>query len=298
MKWSGAVWMPLGLCLPLLVAPAAAPPSQGGSAARLVAQLGSDRFEEREAATRLLLELEAVPGELRAAVRSPDPEVRKRAAEIVGGIEKGLASRALGEAAALARDGEIDQVIERAVRWAGQDGGLQGPKALHALVKRLVAEQVRLHDAAHLATTVSLAGLVCNGGRPDRLFSFDSRGAPRALGYKSTKLAYFFLRGAGVTVEGRGEGVIISTGDVTVSGDRERDFSLILSCGSVTLEEGCDHALIVCDGDVRVRPGLRWGHLRHSLIVARGDVTIPAETWRCVVLAGGSVRNAGYTLGG
>jgi hypothetical protein len=281
--------------LPGLAFGAAPPRSSTAEVDRLIERLGSDSFEERERASRALEAFEelAMPALVRAS-RSKDPEVRLRATRLVDGMEKGHAARALQEAAALARDGEVDQLIERAVRSSEQDGNLEGPKALHALVKRLVAEQVRLHDETHLTATVSLAGLICNGGRPERLAVFDSRGAPRALGYKATRRgAYFFLRGAGVTVEGPGKGVIVSTGDVTVSGDRERDFCLILSCGSVTLEEGCVEAVIVCDGDVRVRGGLRWGHLGHCLIVARGDVTLPADTWGCVVVAGGKVTKSG-----
>jgi hypothetical protein len=62
---------------------AAAPPARQGAVARLVRQLGSDDFDEREAASRGLEALgrAALPA-LHRAVRSPDLEVRRRARDL------------------------------------------------------------------------------------------------------------------------------------------------------------------------------------------------------------------------
>src|SRR5262245_45034999 len=63
-----------------------APPSPGAEpdpdrVDRLIRQLGSDRFKEREAAAKALEELgePALPALKRAATDSPDVEVRRRA---------------------------------------------------------------------------------------------------------------------------------------------------------------------------------------------------------------------------
>src|SRR6516162_1905002 len=61
-----------------------APPEP--DAARLVRDLGSADFAVREAATRRLLECEAPPPALRAALKSGDAEVARRARRIIDEI--------------------------------------------------------------------------------------------------------------------------------------------------------------------------------------------------------------------
>ncbi len=55
---------------------------------RLIDQLGSERFQDREQATRQLAQLgkSALPG-LKEATQSPDAEVRRRAQQLVEQIE-------------------------------------------------------------------------------------------------------------------------------------------------------------------------------------------------------------------
>ena len=61
------------------------PPPRPLDVAALVRQLGSDDFAEREAATARLstLKVDEVPPELLAALKSPNLEVRERAARAV-----------------------------------------------------------------------------------------------------------------------------------------------------------------------------------------------------------------------
>jgi hypothetical protein len=71
--------------------PASTPPTTGGGEriSRLVIQLGSARFKEREEATRALDALGAQAlARLREAVRGTDPEVRRRAATLVTQIQR------------------------------------------------------------------------------------------------------------------------------------------------------------------------------------------------------------------
>src|SRR5579859_868687 len=88
--------MPRGVfCLPLLMLlpPAGAPAAPPGEAevARLIKQLGSDVFAEREAASRELAKAgEAALGALEWAARSDDAEVRRRARELVARLHRKL----------------------------------------------------------------------------------------------------------------------------------------------------------------------------------------------------------------
>jgi WD40 repeat protein len=91
---SPRLWCLLPACWALLLvlvtgSRAAAPPTPSQARIdRLVGQLGSDRFEEREAATRALARLGrvALPA-LRKALASRDLEVRERAGRLVRQLE-------------------------------------------------------------------------------------------------------------------------------------------------------------------------------------------------------------------
>jgi hypothetical protein len=100
----------LNILLPTVVAlafsqalVAAQPPPEAADIARLVEQLGSPRFEEREAASRALERIgePALPA-LRAAVHSRDAEVRRRAARLVETVIE-AASRRIEAQARVAR---------------------------------------------------------------------------------------------------------------------------------------------------------------------------------------------------
>jgi WD40 repeat protein len=76
------------LALPLISVPAA---PDADEMARLVKQLGDDDFARREAASKRLIEIgELALDALRNAAESDDAEVRRRAGEIVAGIENRL----------------------------------------------------------------------------------------------------------------------------------------------------------------------------------------------------------------
>ncbi len=80
--------------------PQAAPPeeTEGERVRRLIRQLGSDEFAEREAATRLLDVFgPAALDALRQAAQSPDEEVSRRARELVRKIEQRLQTAKLLE---------------------------------------------------------------------------------------------------------------------------------------------------------------------------------------------------------
>lgn len=80
----------------LLVVPAVAEPTTEAVARRLVRQLGSESFQERETASKALRSLgeKALPALKHAAASSPDAEVRRRAAKLLkllasGGADAG-----------------------------------------------------------------------------------------------------------------------------------------------------------------------------------------------------------------
>src|SRR5213592_2737473 len=87
-------WLPRCVALLVLVLPfvsVVAVDADDQEIARLVKQLGSDKFKEREAATKRLKEIgEPALEALLKAATSDDAEVRCRAEQIVDRIERSL----------------------------------------------------------------------------------------------------------------------------------------------------------------------------------------------------------------
>lgn len=101
--------------------------TSGKTIDKFIADLRSDRYETREAATRALKErVEAIPA-LRKARQSVDPEVRRRTADILSALERKRATRSLAQAKALGKAGRAVEVADRlglAVKYgvAGEEG--------------------------------------------------------------------------------------------------------------------------------------------------------------------------------
>src|SRR5262249_28480172 len=78
------------VCLLLLPGrPACAELPDSAEIGRLIQQLGSDSFKEREAATKRLGEIgESAASALRHAAKSPDPEVRQRAEGLLVALDR------------------------------------------------------------------------------------------------------------------------------------------------------------------------------------------------------------------
>src|SRR5262245_62987246 len=94
------------------------PPREVVDVAALVRQLGSEDFQEREAATEKLsgLVVDEPPAELLAALKSPNPEVRDRAAKAVKAIRDRAALRRLPSDQQFATRGQVDLFVAATVR--------------------------------------------------------------------------------------------------------------------------------------------------------------------------------------
>ncbi len=117
-----SLWLLASPSLP--IGRAAAPPPRllsNPEIARLVAQLGSDSFPAREAATRALRDHEEAAPLLHRALGWPDLEVRRRARRLLDGYWRSRGFRALQQLADLARQGRSGEFVERLVCWRDLD---------------------------------------------------------------------------------------------------------------------------------------------------------------------------------
>jgi hypothetical protein len=119
--------MAVGAALLLAVPLAAAEPPPVDN---LIRQLGSPRYEEREAATRALDNLGgAALGPLRQALAGPDTEVRRRARQLVQAIERRLESTRLLTPTRLRlvlRDAPLGEAVADLARKTGLPVRLEG----------------------------------------------------------------------------------------------------------------------------------------------------------------------------
>jgi hypothetical protein len=269
----------LVLMLGSIEAFAAGPPILTDNSVRWqIERLGSDSWMERNTATEALKKLEAVPHELRIAANSADPEVRRRARWVIDAIVNAPRRTALEEIPALAKEGAIDQVIDRLVRYADEDPSGGEIWALIGPTKRFVQAMRLKHDVVYMLNTF------------EKNCPFNARQtrAPLTFTHSDDPPNFFVLTGDGVKVQGPGCGGLIASGAETILSAEVKSHVIIFSNGDVTLKAADQCLLIICDGDVHIEGPT----LMNSIIVARGNVCLPHSISYTTVFAGGKIYNS------
>jgi hypothetical protein len=251
---------------------------------RWIADLSSDDFEVREAATRELKgRAEAAPA-LRKALRSEDKEVVQRATEILKALHEKLALRELKKATDLAKEGRIDEVVERLVRWQEFDREKTGWKAVGEFVAKVLECEKRDFDTRGLLKERF----------PQRDFSryLQAEGLTEIASPGKT-LEHELLRGRETVRKAylvRGEEIEVESPLVcdTVAASRSVRLKEVRSCVIVSagdVEVGkIDDSVVVCDGVFKAS-----GSILNCLIVARGNMTCPPTTGM-VILSCGEIK--------
>jgi len=247
----------------------------------LIKQLGSTDFKQRSAATKALLELPEAERPLRTAMRSADPEVARRAAEIVAeierrrspfrilddAIERGLMERAIEIMASWPEDKHEDDLIDR----------------IHQLSCSLAERNNNMREREFVPTLRSWPG------NPRSTF----KGA--AFTEADWGLRYH---------DGR---FLLRTNRVSVIPSRKADFgtagrllgnACVIADGPVRLDEMSlyDGCMILANGDVEIGKGPRLRMLQRVIIVSAGNVTIEGHMIICLVIAKGAVTAPKSTL--
>ncbi len=251
-----------------------APPEQ--DAERLARDLGSKSFAVREAATRRLLEYEVPPAAQRAALKSDDAEVARRAARIVEEISRRGEKAASDKFTEFARRGEIDRLADlfgRRPRWEDEGACWQ---AVEDLAGRLVGlEREKYGLSAFSGPRTPVAGLYRHYAQMAR-----DRSVPVRI-----FCAGVIVRAERISQKGATQALLVSSRDTKVG---SLFASLVLAGGPVEVGGMCDKTIIVCDGGLKCRSGADG-----CLILARGDVEFSGVVVAgCRVITAGSVRFA------
>ncbi len=293
--------------------------ASGKTIDKLVAELGSDRFETREAATRALKErVEAIPA-LRKARRSADLEVRRRVKDILKDLEPRRALQSVRKAKALGQAGRAVEAADRLAFAAECDvAGDEGWDGLSQLADRVIKCAnpqfssrcgIYPHQGYPIGEFRRYAKLNNPKEIAARTVEIDLGGIPSMIAPKDVKViasraliantgGRLLLRGKKVsfTTHGNPEfmcgGMIASSGDVQIHGAH---CSVIVAGGNIKNATNLINCVLICDGDVEfLSKGVA---INTSIIVARGKVTCKGDEIRnCLIRSGHTLHLPNWPL--
>ena len=290
------------LFVPLLLLAQAPDPE---SVASLIRKLGSPTFQERVAATKALKERSEAEPALREALRSNDPEVRRRVAEILDFFDR----RPVRELDDAVKEGRVDRAIEILGHWPASKYEDEAWRAIRDLARRLgdlhrkdASEKIKLSDEQAL-----LPGGLPVGARPapggaKHKFLVERWGDQVPLFLLAKRVAedttvdlersYFFRAGEVDIRQPRQKGgrpqILSEVGSVFVVTGSVRMVTfnpqVIFAGGRVEFSGEGVRTLIVSCADVNLK-----GHFGASLVIARGAVTCTGSIADSQIISGKSI---------
>lgn len=236
-----------------------------GKVEQWIKDLGSDSFEQREAAKRALMDLEEEPPNLRKWLESPDLEIRRRVASILETHVAKRAQRGLKKTLALAKERRVDEMVERLVLWRERMNEEEEWRALAELAVGLVEWEHRKYGNTRFLSK-GFSRLVPSDFRR-KGFSPDEAIPPQELAKMWTRSHH--VLGQEIDLNTREVSmkhlVVLASGNVrtpTLYG------SILLANGSVRMQDAPTHSIIICAEALEVSGGIQ-----NCLVIVRGKVT-------------------------
>jgi PDZ domain len=304
-----AVWLaPIVLFVTTSAAHPQSTPSEFGpptEVQRLIDQLGSRRFADREAATRQLIAIESARPHVERLRRSPDEEIATRARKILTEHDQLYAKTRLDRFFRYGHEGQVERMVEGLAQWTGPTDNEEFWQSVRAVAVTITA-QVRKpvwtsplpHDFVQALkwskgpkpvfrrVTEPWSGHMQHGG-------FLSSGAAIRAGHLNNATA---IATAPVSAEGgTASGILFTTADFesgSSEGSRVVGF-VIISAGRVSLHQDVRHNLIIArDGiDATNCKYVFDSHLASSGKIAVAD---KSETRKGLAVEASQVRPLGF----
>jgi hypothetical protein len=227
----------------------------------LIAQLGSESFEVREAATRRLMQREEAAPALRRALKSSDSEVARRAREILDALARREKERAFAAFVDAAKRGAVDQAVERFARRQKWDDEAACWRVMAGLADRLTSLERESYKKASLPAYDGVTAPEL----PVLLKSFRLKTTHAGSGSPALWERRVVLRAEENLEAGR---IVHSL--LAVCGRAKIDtmnHAVLFTGGPVDFEDSVARSLIVCDGDFTAQ-----NFIFHCLIIARGTI--------------------------
>jgi hypothetical protein len=250
---------------------------------KLIAQLGSDPFEVREAATQKLKQHEEAIPALQQALKSSDGEVARRAAVILDFFALQEKKRAFAKLAALGKAGRVDQAVEKLVRrkeWDDEDACWQ---VLAELAGRLTDLEQKQFGKVSLQPAAEVPARDFRRYRENMRphFRAGSHLSPRDL--MDTR---FVVRAVQLQTDVHKIASLLAAASRAKTPILDRS---VLFAGDSVEVANVDNSLIVCDGEVTAQ-----GCITNSLIIARGDIHCFDLVENSRIITAGSLRLDGF----
>jgi len=243
----------------------------------LIAQLGSDSFEAREAATRRLMECDEALPSLRQAQKSTDAEVARRAGEILTAFVRKEKERAFAQLAELAKHGAVDRAVEQLVRGEKGDDADGCWQVMADLAGKLTDLERKCYGEASWP-----AGYIVKSDNFNKLaVSLQLKIVGARADPPELRNGLIVLRAEEIEASHLYHCLFAVSGCIKA---RKVSQSVLFSGGSTSIS-GAYKALIVCDGDFTAGSGVI-----DSLIIARGTITCETEVVNSRLISGGEVR--------
>jgi hypothetical protein len=254
---------------------------------RWIKDLGSDSFQEREAAMRALMKLEDEPPGLRKALQSPDLEIRRRVARLFETYISKRARRGLTKAQALAKESRVDEMVERLVLWRECDPKEEEWRAVAEFAVKLVEWEYR-----NFGNTRFLA----KGFFPHVPSAFRRKNLSPADTIFPNELTEMWTRSPHrlsdkITLSMHEVGfthlVILASENVRIPCLYG---SIMITGGNIYMQHGSAHSIIICDEDLEVSCGFQ-----NCLVIARGKVMCHKDSkiMDCTIFSGGPITFSG-----
>jgi hypothetical protein len=259
--------------------------SDPASISALITQLGNPSYVVREKATQALLRRPDAEAALRVALRSPDLEVRRRAATV-------LHHHALRELHAAVKQGKVERVIDLLTHWSAGKHEQEAWEAVRDLTFTLIdlhekdggkAIPLKMYRWESPPIVVS-AKRITEGAKIQR-----TPGTSPELFLRAGEVDVDYSRHIGTppsneTIHQLDRLVVVSAGGVVLSA--EDVGQVVFAGGNVTVSGSHVHMVLVSGGDVTFT---KEGILAGSLVIARGKVTCPSRMSHCRIISGRSV---------
>lgn len=252
------------------------------SVEELVRQLGSDRFDLRELASRRLMSIPEADAALRAAEKSADPEVARRATLILKEQARRRAQNALKRLQVYAHAGRLDLLATEFAAWDHGYYETECWNLVAQVAKQLVVWEKKTHhkialpcypespfsdfqqylETARPGRVVNRRGILTRGGAQL------SRGVDMRI--CANIAGSILVSGEGIRFLGPQVHGIVSS--ILIAGDSV-DLGVITS------------SVVVCDGDLFVRTTAV-----KSIILASGRVQCDGAHTECLIISGGTIQ--------
>jgi hypothetical protein len=252
-------------------------PADGEDVAQLIQRLSNKHFKVREEAARQLLEREDAAPALQRILQVPgsDPEVARRAAQILAEFNRRDARRVLQRLQSLGEQGEVDLLVEwfvRRRRWAPEDSAWQMLGDLARKLVQLETQGPRKTNLPHSESTPFVDFRRYRTLVRPKTVDF----APRQLQRGS-----YLARGEEIVADVLAQSLIATSGNFRAS---FLGGSAVFAGGSVAVKE-VSNSVIICDGEFKARH-----YVGGCIIIARGPVQCPDKLHNSLIVSLGTVQ--------